>query len=178
MVGDLSRFSKNIKIEVLEQGYVKEFLANNCSWKEDEKFLKEIDLFTLCGPIHGDFDSSNIVRYNNELRLIDFDNFEPSNIHMFDFISAFCYRGYVQSHLSTWFDYFRHVLDQWNEMESHKYWKELTRTEKINILYLFVIWRWYKEVLTPKSNTSDQLIKNILKEIRELSTEDPAVGYR
>ena len=105
-------------------------MANNHSWKEDEQFLKKIELYTLCGQIHGDFDCSNIVRYNGELRLIDFDNFEPSGIHYFDLISAFGFIGYVGSPSSTWFDYFKHIIDRWNALEAHEYWSELTWTEK------------------------------------------------
>lgn len=168
MVRDLSKFSVKVKIEVMEQAYIKEFIANNYSAKEDERFLRKIELYTLCGPIHGDFDSSNIVRYNNKLRLIDFDNFEPSGIHFFDFISAFCFLGYIQSPLASWFDYFKQMVDRWDDLESHEYWNELTPTEKRAICYLFVIWRWYKEILIPKSDTSDQMIKDILKNIREL----------
>jgi hypothetical protein len=165
---DLSQLARTTTIDAMQLGFVREFLSNNPSWQQDQQFLNGIKLATLYGPIHGDFHHANIVRYNDGLRMIDFDSFELYGIHYFDFLNAFCFRQDVFTPKSTLVYLFNEMLDRWDEIEAHHYWNSVSSEDKKNLFYLFIIWRWYKNVLNVKSSTSDRAIRDILKTIREL----------
>jgi hypothetical protein len=168
LLRDLSNFSKKTRIDVRNLHFVKDFLKINPSWHEEVHYLKHMELSALFGPIHGDFHRGNILRYEGELSLIDFDMFEQAGMHHFDFLNQFWLAENFFSESAVWFDYLQKMFHRWNELESHEYWSDLSSIEKKDIFYLFAIYKLNEITRYRKSAESDQRYRDILKEIRNL----------
>jgi hypothetical protein len=168
LLRDLSKFSKKTKIDIMDLYFVKDFLANPILSSEERRYLINMNLSTLYGPIHGDFHRGNILRHEGKLFLTDFDMFEQSGIHYFDFLNQFCL-GYCVNECASWFDYLEQMIQRWNELSSHEYWNDLPAAEKKNVFYLFVICKLNECAGLHKSSESDQRYREILKKICNLS---------
>lgn len=172
MLRSLSKLSKKTEIDIMDLVFVKDFLASRSWSSEEAEYLRNMKLSVLYGPIHGDFHSGNILRYDGGFRLIDFDMFEHSGIHHFDFLNQYCLVENFHSESNSWFDNFQHMLSHWNQLESHEYWSDLTSKERKDIFYLFAICKLNEVTHYHKSAASDERYRDVLKKIRNLPVCD------
>ena len=167
LLHEMSSFSKKTKIEILKLAFVKEFLRKSQVLCDELHYIKNIELFVLFGPIHGDFNRRNVLRYNNKLLLIDFDFFEHHNIHYFDFINLLV-SDLIFEQKMNWCEAIESLDENWNKSVCYHCWNALSLQERRDILYLYFIWRCHNEVTCCGFTATDGFIENTLRRIRTL----------